>query len=569
MNQRVLWIFFLLMFGSNLYGQNYPAWDFRFPLDIEAAVSGSFGELRNDHFHSGVDFTTHGKTGLPIYSIEDGYVSRIAVSPSGFGKALYIAHPNGYTSVYAHLESFNSEIEKVVLNFQYEKESFQINEYLKPDQLPVKRGEVIALSGNSGSSGGPHLHFEIRETVAQKPLNVHQFGLPTEDDRPPHIEAVAIYPLAESSTINGQKEPLHLPVVFHSGRFHLRGNPTINAHGPIGIGVETFDYYSNSWRKCGVYSIELTNNQLLVFRSKVDGFLFSDTRYLNSHIDYARKTTTGKRIQKSFLDINNQLDIYTTNSARGAIDVLPFSENNLEYTITDDAGNRSMLSFKVTGVNPSARGVGTFSLVKKINPKEVYKWAQDGYEITIPANTFYTEITPSFAILSRSGLDSQIEVLDATIPFHRFFELLMPIPEEYLNETKITAAYVDKRGRASFAGGQVEGAHLRVRGREGGVYAFAIDTVAPTVRLKNIPANRNYSNRSFIALNISDDFSGISSYRCTIDGKWALFEYDPKNRELLGHFKYLKLNKGTRHHLVVTVADQLGNETVLDTTFFY
>ncbi|HKL71560.1 MAG TPA: M23 family metallopeptidase, partial [Marinilabiliaceae bacterium] len=194
MNYRIGWIAFLLVLGNTFYGGNYPDWDFRFPLDIETMVSGSFGELRGNHFHSGVDFTTQGKTGLPVYSIEDGYVSRIAVSPTGFGKALYIAHPNGYTSVYAHLESFSPSIEKVVLDFQYSQESFQINEYLQPGELTVKKGELIALSGNSGGSSGPHLHFEIRETSQQKPLNVHRFGLPIKDDKPPHIQSVSIYP---------------------------------------------------------------------------------------------------------------------------------------------------------------------------------------------------------------------------------------------------------------------------------------------------------------------------------------------------------------------------------------
>lgn len=570
MNRIFSLIASFLLCANLLYGGSYPDWDFRFPLDINAVISGSFGELRGNHFHSGVDFTTNGKTGLPVYSIEDGYVSRISVSPSGFGKALYIAHPNGYTSVYAHLESFSPTLEKTALNFQYSYESFQINEYLKPGEIIVKKGELIAFSGNSGSSQGPHLHFEIRETSEQKPLNVHRFGLPTKDDKPPHIESVSIYPLSPNATVNGKKSVLHLPVVFHSGRYHLKGNPTIEANGSIGIGVETLDYFSNSWRKCGVYSIRLSNNEKLVFQSQIDGFLFSDTRYLNSHIDYASKMLTGRRTQKSFLDSNNQLDIYVTNENKGVVNITPFSENNFEYKIADAADNLSFLSFKIVGVAPvSSNVVVPNSSSKLIDPKKSYDWKSDGYKIHFPMNSFYTEITPNFNVLKGSGLNSKIQILDNTIPIHLFFELSIPIPKAYRDQKGLTGAYIDGRGRLSYVGGRIDEDYLVIRGREGGVYTFAVDTLAPTLKLKSIPSNQNYSNRSSIQINISDDFSGIPEFRCEIDGKWALFEYDPKNNELTGFFKYLSLDKGKRHNLVVTATDELGNSATLKSTFVY
>lgn len=571
MNFRIGWIVFLWVVGNTFYGGNYPDWNFRFPLDIEAVVSGSFGELRSNHFHSGVDFTTQGKTGLPVYCIEDGYVSRIAVSPTGFGKALYIDHPNGYTSVYAHLESFSSSIEKFVLELQYSHESFQINEYLQPGELAVKKGELIALSGNSGGSSGPHLHFEIRETSQQKPLNVHRFGLPTKDDKPPYIQSVSIYPLTPNATVNGKKSVLHLPVIFYSGRFHLKGNPSIEAHGSIGIGVETFDYFSNSWRKCGVYSIRLSNNGDLVFQSKVDGFLFSDTRYLNSHLDYREMILTRRKIQKSFLDLNNQLNIYDTNENRGVVNITPFSENNFEYMISDASDNFSFLSFKIVGTPSPSLNITAFtpSSDELITPKDSYQWEQDGYKIHFPANSFYTETVPNFKVINGSSLSSRIQVLDNTIPIHRYFDLSMPIPPNYIAQKGLTGAYVDASGRLTYVGGRTEDHYLVVSGREGGVYTFAVDTLSPTLRLKNPPANQDYSNRSFIKIHISDDFSGIDEYRCMIDGKWALFEYDPKNSELIGFFKYISIDKKSRHELIITATDQLGNSATLKSTFIY
>lgn len=559
-------ILFLISFIS-LSAKEYPKWDFHPPMDIDSRVSGSFGEIRPNHFHSGVDLTTSMKTGYPVFSIDDGYVSRIAVSPVGFGKALYVAHPNGYTSVYAHLESFSPKIEELVLKMQYEKESFSINEYFKPGEIVVTKGEKIALSGNSGSSGGPHLHFEIRETKEQKPLNVHKFGLNIKDDRPPHIESITIYPLDENSYINGKNQKLNISAVFHSNRFHLRGNPTIKAVGNIGIGVETIDYYPDSWRKCGVYSIELKNNDNQIFLSQLDGFLFSDTRYINSHIDYEQRMTNGKVVQKSFLDINNKLDIYKTDSNRGVINVTANSVHNFEYIIKDADNNSSFLAFKISGDSQERElksGRGEWHL-----PNESFYFEKNGVEISMPANTFYDKVLfDKENFIKGEDLDLQVAVLDNKIPFHTHFELKIPVPERYKNE-KITVAYLHHNGRKSYVGGVIKNGKLVAKAREGGVYTFAIDTVPPIVQLKAVPAGRNYSNRESIKVSLNDDFSGIASYKCFIDGKWALFEYDPKNRELVGFFKYIDIEKGKRHNLTIVATDNLGNSTTLETNFVY
>ncbi len=220
----------------NSIGQKKDEWDFQFPLGIEPVVSGSFGELRANHFHSGVDFATQGRIGLPVFAIDNGHISRIVISPVGYGKALYIEHSNGFTSVYAHLNDFAPKIESIITNLQYEKESFAIEQYFRPGEIVVKKGEVIAYSGNTGTSGGPHLHFEIRETEQQKPVNVHFFNLPVKDDVSPHIEAVCIYPLDDNSTVNGKNTPLYIPAVFSQGQFYLKGNPKIQAI--LGLGLK-------------------------------------------------------------------------------------------------------------------------------------------------------------------------------------------------------------------------------------------------------------------------------------------------------------------------------------------
>ena len=323
LSPRVILAITFLSLTLNASTGNYPQWNFHFPLSNPTTISGSFGEIRTGHFHAGIDFTTDQRTGFPITAIDDGYVIRIAVSPTGYGKAVYIAHPNGYTSVYAHCEWFSDKIDAIVTELQYQKKSFALDVNFQPGEIPVKRGELIALSGNSGGSGGPHLHFEVRETDGERPINPHFFEMPVTDETPPVIEAIRIYPLDEGSTINGSSQPLYIPAVFHDGRYHLKGNPDIMVSGTIGVGVQTIDYAGENWRRNGIYTIKLMVNSSQWFMSSMDGFHFHETRYVNSHIDYAFRKSTGKTIQKSFVDENNRLPIYTTTPERGRIQTQP------------------------------------------------------------------------------------------------------------------------------------------------------------------------------------------------------------------------------------------------------
>ncbi len=563
-----------LVFSANVASQKQYNWDFEMPLNITPVISGSFGELRGGHFHSGVDFTTQGRTGLPMFSIDEGYVSRIGVSPVGFGKAVYVNHPNGFTSVYAHCEWFSETIEKIVTEIQYQKQSFAIDEHFSAGQIPVKRGELVAYSGNSGSSGGPHLHFEIRETATQRPLNVHHFNLPVKDDVPPHIEAICIYPLGEGSTVNGRNEPLLIPVVKSGSSFVLSGNPTINASGVIGVGVETLDYFTGSWRKCGVYSITLKVDGNQWFESRLDGFLFSHTRYLNSHIDFARRHTTKRVVQKSFLDENNQLDIYTTTAERGRVQMLPCQSRRFNYEIRDAAGNLSELTFIINGAERSSGAkMNAAPQVPLLHPQRAWTTTIEGFRVSFPENSFYTSVPADFSVVDNPGvgLGRHFSILKETVPVHNFFEVTLPIPENLRGRKGLTGARVNSNGNGPliYASSSVRGGQMVIRTREAGVYCLAIDDTPPIVRLKNAPANRNYSGRDAIRLELRDDFSGVASYRASINGEWMLFEHDPKNNELAGFFRNLRIPRGGRHLLEVVAIDMAGNESVFTTEFVY
>lgn len=545
-------------------------WHYHFPLDEVTKVSGSFGEIRSNHFHSGVDFTTKGKTGWPVYAADDGYVSRIAVSPGGFGKALYISHPNGLTTVYAHLESFSDSIDSLVTALQYERESFSINEYFTSGQIDVLKGEIIGFSGNSGSSGGPHLHFEVRETAGQRPVDPLMFPNLVKDDIRPHIAGVKIYPLSADASINGKPEANYFPAVFYDGAFHLKHNPDISASGTIGIGIDVLDYYTGSWRKCGIHSIDLKVDNREVYSFEIDGFFFHNTRYLNSHIDYAEKVTSGRTIQKSFVDPYNRNDVYVTDENRGEIVMIPGDTKHLSYVVKDISGNESSLNFEIHG----EKALTTYGYTDKngnvyIDASQPFTFGQNGYVVEFDKESFYRDIRGDINIRKSfvSITGTAISVLDKTIPVHKTFEIKIPV-DSISNKTGLCGAKFGSNQRLEYAGGRIEGTHFVISARECGEYLLTRDTVPPEISVIN-PRSMDYSNRNEITVRIKDEFSGIASYDATIDGRWSLFEYDAKNNRIICNLKKVPfLEKGT-HRLVIEITDGAGNPGKFETSFRY
>ncbi|MBE0676905.1 MAG: M23 family metallopeptidase, partial [Bacteroidales bacterium] len=259
------------------------------PVRIPLLLSANFAEIRADHFHSGIDIRTQGITGHEIVAAASGYVYRISVSPGGFGKALYLRHPSGYSTVYGHLDRFIPEIEEYVTEQQYQNRSFTVSLFPTTGRFVFKQGELIAYSGNTGSSGGPHLHYEIRRSDDEFPLDPLRFEFGVRDNIKPILENLVIYPLSETTTINGQNQELLLPVQGSHGNYYIRSDKPVTISGKAGFGIRSHDLLNNSWNKCGVYSIELQIDGETVYLFQMDGLSFDETRYVNSHIDYRRK----------------------------------------------------------------------------------------------------------------------------------------------------------------------------------------------------------------------------------------------------------------------------------------
>ena len=558
---------FLVFLFVTVYSQDKREPEFLPPLKIKPVVSGSFGEVRPNHFHSGLDLATNGKTGYRVYSSADGFVARIKVSPTGYGKALYIQHPNGYTTVYGHLQRYSKRIDSLVRHRQYEKKSYSIELFFKKGEIPVKQGEVVAYSGNSGSSGGPHLHFEIRKTASQKPMDPLLFRDDVEDDVRPKIQGLKIYPLDTNSMIEGKHKPKYLSAVYYDKQYHPKGQKVIKVSGEIGLGIQVLDYYSGSWRKCGVRSVELLVDSEKVFKSDVSSFSFAETRYVNSLMDYAEKKHTGKVIQKSFVEPNNKLSIYRELKNKGVIRLQPGDKHDVKYIVKDATGNESVLTFTLKGVEyssgqpASAEEAG----MRMMSWDKPFQFEASGVEVKINSRSLYKDEPFYFEVdKAPAHFLSPVYVIgNDDIPVQKYFSVSITVPDTVtIPHDKLLIAGVTSKGKPYSIGGSFDDGKVTVKTRSFGKFTLYYDTIPPVVRLYKAPSALNYKARKTISVKIYDNMAGIKDYNCFIDGKWVLFEYDAKTYKLTGFKKYFPKFGPGKHELEIVVSDSKGNKTV-------
>lgn len=336
------------------FTQEYPQNSFTFPIKPgqQGYLAGTFGELRSNHFHSGIDIKTGGREGLNVYAASDGYVSRIKIQVHGYGKAIYIDHPNGYTTVYAHLKNYTPTIDSIIRAIQYKNKSYEINYFPTKGSIKVKKGEVIATSGNTGGSMGPHLHFEIRNKK-QEPINPLLFGFSEiKDNVPPTIKNIAITPLSINSRINGEfNETVFKTKSVKKGQYILPENDTIFIKGPFHLNLEAIDKLNDVPNKNGIYTLEVTIDDTIFYKLNVDKFSFAHTRMINEHINYRLYRSLGKRFYKIFYNPKNRLEFYNAFKNKGIINFTDLSSHKIKITCKDAYGNNSTLNFVVKNTN--------------------------------------------------------------------------------------------------------------------------------------------------------------------------------------------------------------------------
>jgi hypothetical protein len=543
----------------------YSETNFRAPLDIPLVLAGTFGELRSNHFHSGIDIKTKGREGFPVIAIEDGYVSRVKTNPGGYGKALYLTHYNGYVSVYAHLQNFHSDIAVYLLDEQYKKQEFSVDLFPDAGSFAYQKGDTIAWTGNSGSSTAPHLHFEIRDAKTQEIINPLLFGFKAKDTTPPTIKNLHIYPLDDQAVINGASDTLRIPVRQITSKKFRIDSTNISVNGLIGFGIDVFDQLDNAPNKNGVFSIELFVDSVLIYKHDMERFDFSETRYINSLMDYHAKKKYALRPQKSFKDPNNKLSIYEYLRDEGRIDFDSQGVHQAEYVIKDTQGNTSTLAFHFTSdsslnISPKPKGENVFLY------HEDNKFKDENVALFIERNSLYDNLNFSYSIRKAdANFITDIHCIHSEeTPVHSPFSIAITVDSlDELHREKALICLVSKEGEISCLPTQWVNDTLQARSRTFGNFSAVIDTVSPSLKPRSF--SEDLSLADFMSFTVEDTLSGLSAYNAFVDGEWILLEYDPKNKKLIHYFDG-KVKPG-QHELEIIVEDSVKNEKRLKLEF--
>ncbi len=555
-------LLFTFYFGHSQ--SSYPQNDFSSPLRVPLSLAGNFGELRSNHFHSGLDIRTQQRTGLDVLAAANGFISRIGVSPWGYGNALYIQHPNGYTTVYGHLSEFAPKIRKYLRAQQYKLEKNTITLYPEEGEIPVKQGGVIAQSGNSGSSGGPHLHFEIRDGN-QKPLNPLLFGIPIRDSRPPKIHSIRVYPQGKNSYANKSASAQKIQINPQENGIY-RADP-VEAFGKIGFGIDAEDYADNAPYRLGIYHLQTCVNGEPLLDMAFTTFSFGNTRYINDFIDYAFYQDRSRRIQKLFLNPHNKMDVPRDLNNQGFVDVKEGMNYNYEIQLTDYAGNQTSIIIPIQGkkrpeeeITPQKELVTDYyAFADKPN---VFDFPY--HDIFIPRGALYRD---TYLQLQEEG-KNQIKVHNEYTALQRNITIGFDA-HSYSAEDfeKLYVARINRRGKEFYSSTKKDKKRITTQTKYFGTYKLMLDKTAPSITPVNFKNGEWISNHDFLKLKIKDDDSGISMYRATLNGRFIVLEYDYKTRIIKYDFRD-GISQPGENKLEVIVVDNVGNSTTYTASFY-
>ena len=534
------------------------------PLKPPFFFSGDFGELRASHFHSGLDFRTQGRTGLPVYAAKDGYISRIGVSSSGYGNALYMNHPDGTTTLYGHLERFHPKLEEYVREKQYDKESFTVNLSPFTEEFNFKKGEIIAWSGNSGSSGGPHLHFEIRDTKSEMACNPLLYDLGIKDNSAPKIAAVYVYPLTEKSSVAQLNIKKRFETIPISGGYQLKNNLPIEVFGKIGFGIQADDDFNGTGLKCGIYSATLLCDGIPVFGFKMDKFAFEDSRYANSQADFEERVKSHRWVQRLYRQPGNYIKIYEPLIDDGILRLDDGKGHEFEIIVSDAFKNKTKVKFT------------TFS--KKIQLPLIYRpvtkkflfdqpneFGNDQIKIGIPKGALYDNLDFIWKSSPQPpGCYSPMQFVQTQfVPLQKPCSISLKceaLPESLIDKALIVA--IDQTSGKKFAiGGEYSAGWVTANMNSFGSFSVAVDNTPPVIVSLSVKDKKTLTDSIKLEFKITDNLSGIKSYRGEIDGKWVLFEFDAKKDLITYIFDKKRMVFGKSHLLRLTVTDNKDNSS--------
>ena len=550
---KILYTLFFLCNVNIVFSQDI---DFHTPIDAPFDLSGTFGEYRS-RFHTGIDFKSRGVLNQKIFSIEEGYISRIEVNNYGYGKVIYIDHPNGYTSVYAHLNNFNTEIDTYIKSEHYKLKSSTLKKFPKKDELKVKKGELIGYSGNTGGSFGPHLHFEIRDTDTQDALNPLIFNYEYLDTERPIIRG--LYLIDEENTLVSS-----LPVKKEIRKLNDSTYTTddIEYSKKTGLGIDIYDIqYKGLFNQNGVYKVDLLIDSILVYSFKMDRIKFSQNHYRKIMYDYISAIKNKTKVLKVFTPRNADLSFLRNNDFNGILDPIKYLNSDISIRVSDWNNNSSYLNFRIKATD-SKDEIFTYDGIE-ILTNQNYEINKNLSLIEIRKNSFYNDL-----LLNISYERDTLDLGEDKNPFRS--SITIKIPQAISDTLELRQSFIGrvKDEKITYINSKRDDSYIYAKTSSLGKYIISRDTVKPDIRPINFKQNSNISNRSSIRLRLKDDISGIKSYNAFLNGKWALFEYEPKLNLIFHNISDKIINEG-ENILIINYQDGVGNKGVYKTTIYY
>ena len=541
--------------AQQLEKKNYPQQYFQWPVGAIKALVANFGELRPNHYHMGLDCRTEQAENKPVYAAAAGYIAKVKIEPWGFGRALYVNHPNGMSTLYAHLNDFYPALENYIKDKQYALQSWSIFIDIPANLFPVTKGEVIAFSGNTGGSQGPHLHFEIRDTKTDKVLNPLLMGFPISDNIAPTIYRLAVYDRCKSTY---EQTPKIYPLKKMNGVYvPASGKININTE-KVSFAITAFDTYTGSTNQNGIYEAMLYDNEMAIAGFQLDSISYAETRYLNAHIDYKFRAGGGSYLQHLSRLPGNKDAIYKTDASNGVISLDTVKDHAIKITVADPNGNASLIRFNIAMTGASAtRPVAAAQELKQFHPGFINIFENDYVRFFLPENALYDSFSFRYNQTKDIYGKPVFQIHDNTVPLHSYFTLY--IKQNFpLADTGKIIMHRFFGPKKDYAKASYDKGWYKASFREFGNYELMVDTIPPSITALGFANGMNASKLKRLLFVVKDNAEDIKKFTAMLDGKWLRFSND-KGRNFIYQFDE-KCSPGF-HELVITAEDLVGNIT--------
>lgn len=547
-------LFTFHVFSQEFPNKNYPTNYFRYPLDIPLKLNANFGEMRPNHFHMGLDLFTLRKENLPVLAPADGWISKIKVDPNGFGNAIYVNHPNGFTTLYAHMNTFPPGTAQAIKDGQYAKQSWKGEVVFDKNQFPVKKGQLIGYSGNTGASAGPHVHYEIRRTDDDACLNALLFHK-VYDVTPPDITKLVIYDRNKSTY---EQFPRNLALQRATGGYNVAGGTVIVNSDKISFAIVATDRLTGVPNSNGIFEAVVYLDDEAISGFQIDGIDYLETRYLNAHIDYRIKTGGGSYFQHLSPLPGDRLPIYFKKED-GLIHLNDTAVYEIKIVVKDANNNASTLRFNIKRNETIVPVANIQKDSRYMLPNQINIFEMADVQMVSTEKSFYDAFRFNYNYKTNAAAVSNIHVMHTPlIPVHDSMIFRIK-PIKLIAESGRNRVIMIKNARgktiverAAFVKGWYE-----AKFREFGEFWLEVDEVPPTIAVAGISEGGIISNNAHITVTVADNKKDIRSFRAELDGKWLLFSgLGPVFRYRVDEF----CTEG-EHELKLIAEDEAGNKT--------